>query len=149
MRSRRNTRGGLRKVPAAAATPEDGSDSGHQFPRAEGLGHVVVRAKLQPHDPVGLLRLDRQQDHVRVSLRPEPPEDLQPVEPREEDIQDHDLRAEGAGGPHSRLPVRRPLDLEALPLEVGPQQLPDGLVVVHHEDAHHAIPMVEEERLPQ
>src|SRR5438477_100451 len=49
-------------------TPQHGTHARHQFPRAERLRHVVVGAKLETGEAIGLLDAGREHDDRHVAL---------------------------------------------------------------------------------
>lgn len=69
-------------------------DAGHQLARRERLGQVVVAADRETDDAVQLLRSSREEDDVRIGEGPDQAEDLEPVEARQHDVEDHHVRDE-------------------------------------------------------
>src|SRR5213593_182235 len=78
-----------------AGPPEDGTGPGHDLARREGLRDVVIGAELQADDAVGLLALGREHDDRRLRLCPDPPKDLQAIDPREHEIQQDEVGSAG------------------------------------------------------
>ena len=103
----------------------------------ERLRHVVVGAQLEPDDRVDVVG-PRGQHEDRG--RPAPADlatHLEPVDPRQHQVQDDEVRVV-AGVERERLvPVASRDHREALFLEVEPEQLHDVRLVIDDEDAFH------------
>ena len=121
--------------------PQHRPHARRELPRRERLRHVVVRAELEADDPVGLLAPCGQQDDRQVGARPDPAAELEPVDPRQHDVEDHEPRALGleqlpGGGAVAGLERA-----EAVALEVAQDDLADDRLVVNdeHGGAHRDI----------
>ena len=119
----------------AARTAEERLDSGDQLLAAERLDHVVVRSTLEPTDTLQLGVVGREHQHGHVGQLSDPLECRPPVEDGHRDVEDHELGSLGVKLAETRTPVRSVRDRMAGPLEQGPQELTDVVVVVHDEDA--------------
>lgn len=103
----------------------------------ERLDEIVVGAKVQRADPVLDFRTRRQHQHRR-RLFPgaQMAQDLKPVEPRQHDVEDHEIivgKFEYVGGGLTvRLPIDGVPDLFQSPADC----LPDIPRVLHQKDAH-------------
>lgn len=126
-------------TPAAASAPTPPTlhqlpYKPHEFGRLEGLGEEGVNAHIKPTlDLVlsaGTDNGDGKAPGPRIGTQSRG--GAQPVEPRHDHVQGHHI------GPHVMHDVQafgtigRGHDLDALQLEVDPDQLPDDLVVVHN-----------------
>ena len=113
-RERRRHADGRRQLGAA----QDGLDPGQQLQWTERLGDVVVGADLQAPNLVQLLAARRQHQDRRVGDLADPPQHLEPIQARQADVQQHDVRrlVEEAG--QRRLAVGRRENVDALPLEL-------------------------------
>lgn len=132
--------GGRLGVPGAADLPERFHDQlanePHEFLRIEGLGKKSVDADIEPAlDLVlGTGTDDDERNVTRTRIGTQPAGGPQPVEPRHDDIEGDEV------GPHlmndfqTLGTIGRGHDLDALQLEVDPDQLPDDLVVVDDKD---------------
>ena len=119
-------------APAAAHRP----DAGHQLAEAERLHHVVVGAELEAEHPVELVGPGGQHDDRHVRRRAQCPADVVPVHVGQAEVEQHEVvpaggegRAAGADGVGVEAGVAQPVD----------QRRRDGVVVLHHEDAHRTI----------
>ena len=125
-------------VRRAVVAAQDGAHAGRQLARAEGLGDVVIGAELQPHHLVGLLVAGGEHDDRHARVPAQPTGDLEPVEPRQAEVQDDEIGALGVR-PHQRLvAVACGGDGEARPLQVVADELDDLGLVIDDEDACHA-----------
>jgi hypothetical protein len=106
----------------------------HKFGRLEGLGEEGVDADIEPALDL-VLRTGADDGEGKITspgIGTQPRGGPQPIEPRHHDIEGHDI------GPHLMDDIQtlgtigRGHDLDALQLEIDPDQLPDDLVVVHN-----------------
>lgn len=108
----------------------------HKFGRLKRLGEKRVDADIEPGlDLVGGTGTDDGKGKIPgTRIRTQPSRSPQPIQPRHDHIQRHDV------GPHLMNDIQtlgtigRGHDLKPLQLEIDPDQLPDDLVVVHNED---------------
>ncbi|GBD29002.1 hypothetical protein HRbin32_00086 [bacterium HR32] len=111
------------------------ADLDHQLVLLEGLGDVVEGAV--PHRLHGHLQGgvpgDDHHHRARV-LPPDLPQDLHAVLLRDPHVQQHQVELPGAGLAQARGAVGGGLDLEPLLAQDLAQEVPDVLLVVHHED---------------
>src|SRR5262245_22550490 len=120
------------------APPEHGVHPGHQLAGAERLGHVVVGPELQAEDTVDLGGARREDDDRQRARRlggAEPAADLEPVDPGQHEVEDHQRRALHLDERERALPRLRLADGVAALLEVKAHELADVLLVLDHEDA--------------
>ena len=116
--------------------PQLGAHAAAELAQAEAvLGDVVVGADLEPEDLVDLLRLRREHDDRDDALGAEAAADLEAVDARHHDVEDHEVEALAGEGLERLLAVARGDDLVALLLEGEAQQLEDRLLVVDQQDA--------------
>jgi hypothetical protein len=110
---------------------EDGLDPGHQLAGGERLGHVVVGAQLEAENPVGLLLPGRDDDdrHPPATLAQRPGH-LEPVHPGQHEVEQDQPGALGVHGGQPGGPVGPPHDPEAVALQVQPDQVGDGRLVL-------------------
>ena len=92
-----------RRGPLAAA--QQRADPREQLARAERLRQVVVGPEVQRGDLVGLLVAHRQDDDRHAAPRTDPPAELEPVEHRHVEIEDHEVGRRAR--PRGRAPRRR------------------------------------------
>ena len=123
--------------PGAAGPAQQGLYPGLELHDAEGLDHIVVRPRLQALHLVHLGGPGGEHEHRGV-LQPgvgtDAPEDLQPVHPRQHDVQDK----EGGLAPPALFKILLP-GLEAGHLvahgvKIIAQHLPDALIVFNDHD---------------
>src|SRR5262249_8810360 len=120
------------------APAEHGVHPGHQLARAERLGHVVVGPELEAEDAVdlgGARREDDDRQRARRLRDSEPAADLEPVDPGQHEVEDHQGRALDLDERERALPRLRLAHGVATLLEVKAYELADVLLVLDHEDA--------------
>ena len=110
------TVGGVDRPGPAAA--HHGAHPGHQLPHPVRLGHVVVRADLQPNHSVDLLPAGRHHDHRRVGDRADAAAHVDPGQSGQHHVEQHDLGFEGLEHGQGLLAVGGDVDDEPL----GPQR---------------------------
>jgi len=77
----------------AVGPPQQRLDPAHQLAQAVRLRQVVVGAQLEPDHLVDLVVAGRQDEDRRLRARgTEPPQDLKPVDPRQADVEDDEVR---------------------------------------------------------
>src|SRR5438093_12541011 len=81
----------VRVLIANAGSPEDGAHTRDDLARRERLRHVIVRSELQADDAIGLLPAGGQHDHGRRPRGPDQTEHLEAVDPREHQIEKHEV----------------------------------------------------------
>ena len=119
------------------AAPDDGLDPGDDLPGAERLRDVIVGAQFQPDDPVRLVPLGRQHHHGGPGGRgvgPDLPEQVQPVHPREQDVEKDQFRLLRSRLLPPGLSVGSHRRRKPFPAEGVDEQVPDLLLVLHDED---------------
>ena len=81
------------RIDVGAGPPEHGLDPEYELPRAERLGDVVVGAHGQAQDPVVLLAAGGDHDdRQRGAVGPQLTKDLDAVEARQHQVQQHEVR---------------------------------------------------------
>ena len=100
----------------------------------EGLCQVVVRAKAQPEQPVGVGVPGREEQRGHIRFGPQGPEQRKAVPVRQVDVQNHQLRLLGGKAGSCRRAALRRADM-AVPgiLQLLAQQPQQVGVVVHEE----------------
>ena len=118
-----------------AGAAQHGAHAGEQFARVERLGQIIVRAQLQPGDPVGLLAHRGQHDDRHRGLAAQPAGEIGAAFAGEHEVK-HD-EVELALRPQSAAlaGVLRGGDAEALALEEAGEQVTDFAVIVDDEQA--------------
>lgn len=131
----------LTTSPATPATPGPTPPPLHQLPyqphkfgRLEGLGEKGVDTDVEPAlDLVLRTGTDDGEGKIpRPGIGTQPGGGAQPVEPRHDHVQGHHIGLHVMHDVQAFGTVGRGHDLDALQLEVDPDQLPDDLVVVHN-----------------
>lgn len=84
---------------------QDGLYPGHQLLGVEGLYHIVVGSQLQPQDLVEDLSLGRKHDDGDLGDGAQLPAYLVAVDPREHQIQQHQVWLKGRKFPERRFPI--------------------------------------------
>jgi len=135
-------------APAPAAA-EDGPDPGAELAQAEGLGQVVVGPDLEAEELVRLGVPRGQHDDGDLAPRPDPARRLDPVEPRQVEVEDEEVEALPRGE-LDRLGAGEGLGhLVAEGGEVIAQDLVQLALVLDHEDPFHAAPLYALAAAPQ
>jgi hypothetical protein len=106
--------------------------------RRERLRHVVVRAELQPDDPIRLVPPSRDQDHGQIRPSTQPAAELEAVGTREHHVENDERGLLALDQLARDIPVPCLPRLVALTLEVGDHDLLHDGLVVHDEDGAHA-----------
>src|SRR5206468_3048277 len=126
-----------RQYLGGAAPPQERLRPRDQLARAERLGQVVVGPDLEPVDLVGLGRPRGQHQDRHRRVHPHAPHDLEPVQLRHHQVEDHQVGNVGHRLGERVLAVTGGYDLVALPLEQEGNQVTDVLVVVCDQYARH------------
>ena len=124
---------------SGALSPQERLNPRHELARGERLGEVVVAANLEAHDPVDLLGPCREEDDKRIGEGPDAEEDLEPVEPGQHDVEDHDVGQEGADLLDRVRPVGGLGNRHPLSLQEPPNDRTDRRLVVDDEHACRAV----------
>ena len=96
----------IRVAPRPAARRKQRTDAAPELPDRERLGDVVVGAELETEHLVELLAARGEHDDRHVALAAQPLAHLQPVEPREHDVEDDEVHVFLART--GEVPPRRP-----------------------------------------
>ena len=122
----------LRGAPA-----QHGPDAQHEFPRVEGLDHVVVGAEFKAHDAVHVVAAGREHDDgdvFRASVLAEFAADGKTVHARQHDVQKNECGSAGSRQFQRGAAVGRFQRGVALAFEIEHQQIAYVLFVVHDEN---------------
>ena len=109
----------------------------HELPRGEGLDDVVIRARVQADDLVGVAGARGEEDDRDAALLTQSAADLDPVHAGQHHVEHHEVRLAGTGRGERRLTVAGGRDPMALAHQVEAQQVADLGVVVDDEDMGH------------
>ena len=119
---------------------QDGADTRHQLARRKGLGHIVVRAKLQPHHPVDLVVARGEKDHRHVRAGAQAAADLKPVDFGQADVEDDQVRRLARGMGQGALAVGGGDDAERRTFQRDGDHLTQTRIVVDNKDLHSPAP---------
>ena len=125
------------RLGGSRAASEHGANAGDELARAERLGHVVVRAELQPEERVELGVPRGQDDDRRRAGGADRPDHLQPLDLGEAEVEDDEVGLSSPDGLQRRRAVAGRQDREAGVLEVVARQLDDLGFVIDDEDGLH------------
>jgi len=129
--------------PAAACrrlgSTEDGLDPGDERPGVERLRDVVVGTQLETDDRVDVIVAGRQHEHGGIAAATDLATDLQPVDLRQHEVQDHEIRVVAGVFRQGFLAVRGGDDGEPFLLEIEADEVDDVALVVDDEDRLHAL----------
>src|SRR5579859_585878 len=105
---------------------------------AERLGHVVVRAELQPAYLIDVFAARCQHDDRRVGDTPDRLQDIEAVHARQHHIEQHDVGQLLIEQIESGLAVGSGHDFRILPLQLQTyfQSLTQARVIIAHQDLH-------------
>ena len=117
-----------------AGPPELRPDPRDQLPHGERLGDIVVRPDLQARHLVGLGVLGGQDDDRDLGLPPDDPAQVEPVDVRQHEVEDHQHGASLPEQIETPEPVQCGDGVEALPLELVADGADESLLVLHHQD---------------
>ena len=125
-----------------------GRHPGPQLRDAEGLGEVVVPAQPQAGEHIGLFGLGGEEENGAVHQPPDAAAEGEPVLPP---ASSHPAICSPPSGrrirPPSR-PLRRVDTWCPSPLQGGPQQGAEILVIIHHQDMGHHVTSVQQKVQP-
>src|ERR1700723_1600282 len=131
--------GGLIVAPAVGAlahSSQERPNASHQLPRREGLGYVIVGAKLQPDDTIGLLAAAGEHDRRNSRVVPRcGAKDVEAATVRKRDVENDKVGIGSLERAQSFGYAPRRLDEHPLAFQVGLNNLDDLRLVVHDEDA--------------
>ena len=112
--------------------------SREQLLHAERLRDVVVGARVERRDLVGLRFAHRQHDHRHVAERAHPPDHLGAVDVGQPEVEQHQVGRLLGGADHAFLAGADRGDLVAVRLEARAQRAPDLRLVVDDQHQAHA-----------
>src|SRR5688572_30462858 len=125
----------VHRAARALRAADDGFDTADQLARAEGLGDVIVGAKLQATHPVILLALCSEHDHGHIAALPDGLQHFEPVEVGHHYIQQNQIGSDIAQFLNGLLTVEGLRDLESIMLQVHTDETHHALLIIHHENA--------------
>ena len=111
---------------------------GHELPHAERLGQVVVGAALEADNFIRLFAPGGQHQNRNVVVEPAVPDraaEREPVEPRNHDVEDHEIEAIRFSAPERNLAVAHAFAGVPFVAEMQADQLPDVRLVFDHQHA--------------
>src|SRR5581483_10252973 len=114
--------------------PEQRADARAKLTDRERLRDVVVRAELEPDHLVELVVAGREHDDRHAARGAQALADLEPVEPRQHDVEHDEVDALRGELAQRLLPVGRLDNGVSVLLEREGEHLPDGVLVVDEED---------------
>ncbi len=133
--------GGGSTPAVAARAAEDRVDAGDELTGREGLGHVVVGAKLEAEHPIDLVVAGAQHEDRdvppggagRLGPGPERPADVESVERAgQADVDDDQFRVLASDELEPRFPVAGLEHAEAVAAEVHGDEVRDVVIVLDH-----------------
>ena len=123
----------------ALGPPEHGPDAGDELLGAERLDHVVVGAELEARDPVRLVAAGGEDDDGDGGVAADGAHDVEPVDPRQAEVEDERVRPPGAERGDRRGAVGRGEDGEPGVFEVVADEPGDLGLVLDDEDRAHVV----------
>ncbi len=105
-------------------------DPGDELAGRERLGQVIVGTELEADDPIGLLVARRQDQDCHAPAAAKLLADVEPVEIRQAEIEDDDLRVVPLDRAESAFTGLLADDLEAGAFEIGLDEPADRIVVL-------------------
>src|SRR5262249_42011466 len=91
-RTDHDARGGLRDARARLlGAAKDGAYTREELAWIEGLRHVIVRADLEPDDPIGVVAARCEHDDRNIMTRSNAPADLEAIHSGEHDVEENDV----------------------------------------------------------
>ena len=132
LRIDRYLHGWRRALPA----PKHGPDARQQLAKTEGLGQVVVGAKLEPDHPVDLvISMTGGDDHGDVGMRADLPQQVEPIFLAETQIEDHKARFVVGDLARHLLPPGGRDGVDVVFLEIAEDRLSQPGIVVDDQNA--------------
>ena len=123
-------------------TAQDRAQARDELARRAGLGHVVVRAELQPHDAIDVVAA-RGEHHDRHAARlPDLAQRFDAVDPGHHHVEHHDLVAARERESRRRLAVMHRGHAEAFALQVFLQHAGELDVVIGQQDLRAHTPRI-------
>jgi hypothetical protein len=118
-------------------SPQHRAHARGELARRKRLRDVVVGSELEPDDPIGLLDARGEEDHRQLGPAPNPPAELEPVGPREHDVEDDEARGAGLDQLARVVSVRRLERGESIAPEIPHDDVANDWLVVDDEDRAH------------
>ena len=123
------------RLPGSAAQKR--VQPGDEFLDVEGFGEIIVRAEVQPVQPLVERAARGKEDHRHGRMPvPQIAQDAQAVAPGQHDVQHDRVVAPRAGQGETVVPVVAEIHHEALRFEPFPQEGAEFLVVFHDQNLH-------------
>jgi hypothetical protein len=120
--------------PSQTPPAENGLDSGHQFPGAEGLHDVVISAKGQTGNAVNLLTPGRQDEDRNIGGLSEPSAHLPSVDPRKHQIENDKRGSSASSQFKGLLAVIGNEGLKPFPFKIEGYEGGGFLVILHNQN---------------
>ncbi len=121
---------------ADPAAGESRGSGGQQLAWVERLRKVVVRSHLQTRDAIHIFAARGEHQHGDTALRAQAPEDLETVQARQHDIQNHQIEAAVEGAVQAASAFVLALDSESFARQELDQQGAQLGVIVDQQDLH-------------
>jgi hypothetical protein len=125
----------------AGSASEDGAHARHKLARIERFGEVVIHARVEARDPLGVLRARGERDHRCVRACPQLAQKIDPVRVRKPEVEHDQCGLHFVEKSARSRAGRRVLDDVARVAQVQRDQLRDRRVVLDDDDprgsAHH------------
>ena len=115
-------------------TSQERANAGQQLAGAEGLRHVVVGAELEADDLVDLAGARREHKDRHAGLATQDAADLEAVDHRQHEVQQHEVGAFLARDGQSLVAIGSRYDAVALALEVVPQGGDQRRLIINKQD---------------
>ena len=123
-------------------TPQHGSNARHHLAWRKGLHNVIIRADIQSKNAVRIFVFRGNHQNRNARYPTDAAADLQPVYPRQHDIQQNQRRPGRVKQVERLLSGSRRQHRPAFFFNVLRQNIHDLLVVVHHQNRIHNHPSV-------
>jgi hypothetical protein len=130
-------------VTASVGAPEDRLDPGNHFAGVERLGHVVVRTQAQCEQLVGVVDAGGEHEHGHVAVPVQLPEDLEAVETRQHEVEDHQVGSLLAGEGERLQAVTGGHDVQTVTLQVRAEDVHDARLIVDDKHQRHLLTVPE------
>ena len=116
----------------AGTSAQVGMDTGHQLAHREGLDDIIVRARVEAEQAVGLGGAGGQEQNRKGSIvAVQAAAQVQPAAGGQHNIQQDEVRATGQKTVHALVGITRRLDIEPLFFEVVGNGINNRLFIIH------------------
>jgi hypothetical protein len=121
------------------STPQERADAGQQFLEVERLGEIVVRPSVERgHFAPGVVARRQHQDRQHAVDRADMGEHLVPVDPGEDDVEQHEIDRPNGDQLYRLLAAASADHLVAGGVQAALEQAYDGGIVFDDQDPHAA-----------